>query len=76
MSAGALNDVEEDAVAKDKTEAKAEGFQRGLDGKVGTTGPFQGWTDDKTAGEARTQGYSEGKRQRQRNASEKKSRGK
>lgn len=57
-------------MAKDKDEAKAEGYQRGLKGKQGTTGPFEGWTDDKAAGEARTQGYSEGKRQRQRDDAE------
>ena len=57
-------------MAKNKEEAKAEGFQRGLKGKQGTTGPFEGWTDDKAAGEARTQGYSEGKRQRQRDGVE------
>lgn len=53
-------------MAKKKEDAQAEGYQRGLKGKQGTTGPFEGWTDDKAAGEARTQGYSEGKRQRQR----------
>lgn len=53
-------------MAKNKDDAKAEGYERGLKGKQGTTGPFEGWTDDKAAGEARTQGYSEGKRQRQR----------
>lgn len=51
-------------MAKNKEDAKAEGYERGLKGKQGTTGPFEGWTDDKAAGEARTQGYSEGKRQR------------
>lgn len=54
----------EDAMAKNKDKAKAEGFKRGLEGKVGTTGMTQGWTDDRAAGEARTQGYSEGKRKR------------
>jgi hypothetical protein len=51
-------------MAKDKTEAKAEGYKRGLDGKKGTASLTQGWTDDKAAGEARTQGYAEGKRKR------------
>lgn len=64
-------------MAKDKDEAKAEGFKRGLEGKVGTTGMTQGWTDDKAAGEARTQGYAEGKRKRSRlRAEEKRARGK
>lgn len=57
-------------MAKDKDEAKAEGFKRGLEGKVGTTGMMQGWTDDKAAGIARTQGYTEGKRKRSRIAAE------
>jgi hypothetical protein len=58
-------------MAKDKDEARAEGFKRGLDGKVGTTGTLQGWTDDKAAGTARTEGYAAGKRKRRRNAAEK-----
>lgn len=49
-------------MAKDKDEAKAEGFKRGLAGKVGTAGLTEGWTDDKAATTARTQGYMEGKR--------------
>ncbi len=51
-------------MAKNKDEAKAEGFERGLEGKTGTSGMTQGWTDDKAAGEARTQGYLLGKRKR------------
>jgi hypothetical protein len=58
-------------MAKDKDEAKAEGFKRGLEGKTGTSGMTQGWTDDKAATDARTQGYHEGKRKRARNAAEK-----
>ncbi len=63
-------------MAKDKDEAKAEGFKRGLEGKAGTSGMLQGWTDDKASGEARTQGYTEGKRKRSRLAAEKAARGK
>jgi hypothetical protein len=51
-------------MAKDKDEAKSEGFKRGLDGKTGTAGITQGWSDDKVAGMARTQGYNEGKKKR------------
>jgi hypothetical protein len=63
-------------VAKDKDEAKAEGFKRGLEGKVGTAGMTQGWADDKAAGDARSQGYTEGKRKRSRIAAELVARGK
>ena len=63
-------------MAKDKEEARAEAFKRGLEGKVGTTGMTQGWTDDRAAGEARIQGYAEGKRKRSRlGAEEKRARG-
>lgn len=58
-------------MAKNKDKAKAEGFKRGLEGKVGTAGMMQGWTDDKAAGAARTQGYTEGKRKRLRLAADK-----
>jgi hypothetical protein len=58
-------------MAKDKDEAKAEGFKRGLAGKAGNAGITEGWTDDKAAGNARTQGYSEGTRQRSRLEAEK-----
>jgi hypothetical protein len=51
-------------MAKNKDDAKAEGFKRGLDGKVGNAGMTQGWTDDKAAGTARAQGYADGKRKR------------
>jgi hypothetical protein len=62
-------------MAKDKDEAKAEGFKRGLEGKVGNAGITQGWTDDRAAGEARIQGYAQGKRKRsQAGAEEKKAR--
>jgi hypothetical protein len=63
-------------MAKNKDDAKAEGFKRGLEGKVGTTGMLQGWTDDKAAGTARTEGYAAGKKKRRRNAAEKAARDK
>ena len=63
-------------MAKNQDDAKAEGFKRGLDGKVGNAGITQGWTDDKAAGTARTQGYIEGKRKRSRNQAEKTARDK
>ena len=59
-------------MAKDKDEAKAEGFKRGLDGKKDSAGMTQGWTDDRAAGEARSQGYVEGKRKRLRLGAEEK----
>jgi len=61
-------------MAKDKDDARAEGFKRGLEGKVGTAGITQGWSDDKAAGNARTDGYMEGKRKRSRVEAEKKAR--
>ena len=57
-------------MAKNKDEAKAEGFKRGLAGKVGNAGLTQGWRDDKAASTARTEGYTEGKRKRSRLAAE------
>jgi hypothetical protein len=57
---------EEKVMAKNKDDAKAEGFKRGLQGKTGSAGMAQGWTDDRAAGEARTEGYAEGKRKRSR----------
>jgi hypothetical protein len=64
-------------MAKNKDDAKAEGFKRGLDGKAGTAGITEGWTDDRTAGEARTQGYNAGKKKRaQLKAEEKRAKGK
>jgi hypothetical protein len=53
-------------VAKNKDEARAEGFKRGLAGKAGNAGFTEGWTDDKAAGTARTEGYTAGKRKRSR----------
>ena len=62
-------------MAKDKDEARAEGFKRGLAGKDGTSSMMQGWTDDRAAGEARTEGYTAGKRKRSQLAAEKRARG-
>ena len=63
-------------VAKNKDEAKAEGFKRGLAGKKGTAGLTQGWSDDKVANNARSQGYMEGKRKRSQKESDTTSRSK
>ena len=63
-------------MAKNKDDARAEGFKRGLEGKGNAVGITQGWTDDKAAGTARTEGYVEGKRKRSRNEAEKKVRDK
>ena len=49
---------------KDKDEARAEGFKRGLKGKHDAAGVTQGWTDDKVSGVARTEGWVAGKRKR------------
>jgi hypothetical protein len=53
-------------VAKNKNEdeARADGFQRGLDGKANAAGFTQGWTDDKAANIARSEGWVAGKRKR------------
>jgi hypothetical protein len=53
-------------VAKNEDEARAEGFKRGLAGKAGNAGFTEGWTDDKAAGTARTEGYTAGRRKRSR----------
>ena len=53
-------------MAKSKEVAKAEGFKRGLAGKVGASGLIQAWNDDEAASTARNQGYVEGKRKRSR----------
>jgi hypothetical protein len=62
-------------VAKDKdkatADAKAQGFSRGLKGKTGNAGLTEGWTDDKAAGTARTEGFMEGTRKRSRLEAEK-----
>jgi hypothetical protein len=49
---------------KDKDEARAEGFNRGLKGKKDAAGITQGWTDDKASGIARNEGWVAGKRKR------------
>jgi len=49
---------------KDKDEARAEGFMRGLAGKRDAAGLTQGWTDDKVSGVARSEGWVAGKRKR------------
>ena len=55
---------------KDKDEARAEGFKRGLKGKSDAAGLMQGWTDDKVSGVARTEGWVAGKRKRSQNEAE------
>jgi hypothetical protein len=57
-------------MAKDKEEARAEGFKRGLKGKRDAAGVTQGWTDDKASGIARSEGWVAGKRKRSRNEAE------
>lgn len=49
---------------KDKDEARAEGFKRGLKGKADAAGVTEGWTDDKASGVARSEGWVSGKRKR------------
>ena len=63
-------------MTKNKDDARAEGYKRGLEGKVGTAGMTEGWTDDKVSGDARTQGYTDGKRKRARNEADKRASGK
>jgi hypothetical protein len=55
---------------KDKDEARAEGYKRGLKGKRDAAGLMQGWTDDKASGVARTEGWVAGKRKRSQNEAE------
>jgi len=55
---------------KDKDEARAEGFKRGLKGKRDAAGLTQGWTDDKVSGVARSEGWMAGKRKRAQLAAE------
>jgi hypothetical protein len=55
---------------KDKDEARAEGFKRGLKGKSDAAGLTQGWTDDKVSGVARSEGWMAGKRKRSQLAAE------
>ena len=55
---------------KDKDEARAEGFKRGLAGKDNAAGLTEGWTDDKVSGVARSEGWVAGKRKRAQLAAE------
>jgi hypothetical protein len=55
---------------KDKDEARAEGFKRGLKGKSDAAGVMEGWTDDKVSGVARSEGWVSGKRKRAQNEAE------
>ena len=55
---------------KDKEEARAEGFKRGLKGKSDAAGVTQGWTDDKVSGVARSEGWVAGKRKKSQNDAE------
>jgi hypothetical protein len=63
-------------MAKDKHEAMAEGYERGLAGKRSAAGITQGWTDDKHSGPARTEGYTKGKRKRSQDEAAKKAKAK
>ena len=49
---------------KDKDEARAEGFKRGLKGKNDAAGMTQGWTDDKASSVARSEGWVAGTRKK------------
>lgn len=51
-------------MAKNKDDARAEGFKRGLKGKRDAAGMTQGWSDDKDASLARNEGWVSGKRKR------------
>ena len=53
-------------MAKNKDDARAEGLKRGLAGKTNAAGITQGWTDDKDANVARSEGWVDGKRKRSR----------
>jgi hypothetical protein len=55
---------------KDKDDARAEGFKRGLEGKRDAAGVTEGWTDDKVSGVARSEGWVSGKRKRAQNEAE------
>jgi hypothetical protein len=61
---------QECSVPKDKEEARAQGFKRGLKGKKDAAGVTEGWTDDKASGVARTEGWVSGKRKRAQNEAE------
>lgn len=49
---------------KDKDEARAEGYKRGVKGKKDAAGFTQGWTDDQASSVARSEGWVAGKRKR------------
>jgi hypothetical protein len=51
---------------KKDDDARAQGFTRGLKGKRDSAGLTEGWTDDKTSGIARNEGWVAGKRKRSR----------
>ena len=59
-------------MAKNKDDARAEGFKRGLKGKTSAAGVLQGWTDDKASLNARNEGYMAGSRKRSQNEAEQK----
>jgi hypothetical protein len=63
-------------MAKNKDDARAEGYERGLAGKGSASGILQGWTDDKDSGPARAEGYIKGKRKRAQVEATKKARAK
>ena len=66
-SYGLIPQSEEWPMAKEKDDkARAEGLKRGLDGKRDAAGVTQGWTDDKSSGIARSEGWVTGKRKRSR----------
>jgi hypothetical protein len=50
--------------------ARAQGFKRGLKGKLDAAGLTQGWADDKESGIARTEGWVAGKKKRSQNEAE------
>jgi hypothetical protein len=52
---------------KDKEKARAQGFKRGLKGKGDAAGMTQGWTDDKAASVARSEGWVSGKKKKSQN---------
>lgn len=49
---------------QNKDAARAQGFKRGLKGKRDAAGLTEGWTDDKDASVARSEGWVSGKRKR------------
>lgn len=59
-------------MSKNKDDARAEGFKRGLKGKRDAAGFTQGWTDDQAASVARSEGWVSGKRKRSQLAAAKK----